>query len=73
MNEQASVSPFSTEILLTIACEGVSWYLPPKGMTTVPAPMVESKRSDRPRLEQTFRSPARLSQACLKSSGTARS
>ena len=35
---------------------GVSWYFPPKGISTVPAPMVESNRSDRPRLEQMFRS-----------------
>ena len=32
--------------------------MPPKGISTVPAPMVESNRSDRPRLEQVFRSEA---------------
>ncbi len=37
---------------------GVRWALPPKGISTVPAPMVESKRSERPRWEHTFRSPA---------------
>ena len=37
-----------TGSLATIACAGVSWYLPPKGMSTVAAPMVESKRSHRP-------------------------
>ena len=37
---------------------GVSCFLPPKGMSTVPAPMVLSKRSDSPRLEHTLRSPA---------------
>ena len=41
-------------------CAGVSWYLPPKGISTVFAPMVESNRSARPRFEHTFRSCARL-------------
>ena len=49
---------FSTETFCTMAWTGVSWYLPPKGISTVPAPMVESNRSDRPRLEQVFRSVA---------------
>ena len=35
---------------------GVSCVLPPKGMSTVAAPMVESKRSERPLLEATLRS-----------------
>ena len=43
------VSP-PTGSLATMACAGVSWFLPPKGMSTVAAPMVESKRSDRPLL-----------------------
>jgi hypothetical protein len=34
----------------------VSCVRPPKGMSTVAAPMVESKRSERPLLEATFRS-----------------
>ena len=53
------MSCFSTEIFVTMAWVGVSWFLPPKGMSTAPLPMVESKRSDRPRLEQTFRSAAK--------------
>ena len=35
---------------------GVSCVLPPKGISTVAAPMVESKRSERPLLEATLRS-----------------
>ena len=31
-------------------------FLPPKGMRTVAAPMVESKRSERPLLDATFKS-----------------
>ena len=49
---------FSTLIFWTMAWMGVSWFLPPKGISTVPAPMVESNRSERPRLEQVFRSEA---------------
>ena len=49
------VSP-NTGSFATMAIAGVSWRDPPNGMSTVPAPMVESKRSDRPRLEQTLRS-----------------
>ena len=52
------VSP-PTGSLATMACAGVSWFLPPKGMSTVAAPMVESKRSDRPLFEHTFRSVTR--------------
>ena len=57
MPEQVLVSPCRTGSLAAMACTGVSWVLPPKGMTTVPAPMVESNRSDRPFLLHTFRSP----------------
>ena len=53
------VSP-STGSLATMAMLGVSWVLPPKGMSTVPAPIVESKRSERPLLEATLRSVTRL-------------
>ena len=49
------VSP-STGNLATMAELGVSCVLPPKGMSTVAAPMVESKRSERPLLEATLRS-----------------
>ena len=49
------VSP-STGNFATMAWAGVSWRLPPKGMSTVAAPMVESKRSPRPLLEATFKS-----------------
>ena len=49
MADAVVVSP-STGNLATIASEGVSCVLPPKGMSTVAAPMVESKRSARPLL-----------------------
>ena len=49
------VSP-STGNLATMAELGVSCVLPPKGISTVAAPMVESKRSERPLLEATLRS-----------------
>ncbi len=39
-----------------MAMDGVSWRLPPNGMSTVDAPMVLSKRSERPLLEATLRS-----------------
>ncbi len=45
---------------------GVFWYLPPKGITTLPAPMVESNRSQRPCREQRFRSPARVRRVSWK-------
>ncbi len=41
-----------------MACTGVCCRLPPKGISTLPAPMVESKRSLSPRLEQQLRSAA---------------
>ena len=53
------VSP-STGNFATIACAGVSWRSPPNGMSTVAAPMVESKRSPRPLFEHTFKSVTRL-------------
>ena len=49
------VSP-STGSLAAMASAGVSWRDPPNGMSTVPAPMVESKRSDSPLFEHTLRS-----------------
>ena len=55
MPETVVVSP-STGNLATMAWLGVSCRVPPKGMRTVAAPMVESKRSDRPLLEHTLRS-----------------
>ena len=55
MPEHVVVSP-STGSFATMASAGVSWYFPPNGMSTVAAPIVESKRSERPLLEQTFRS-----------------
>ncbi len=39
-----------------MAMLGVSWVRPPKGMSTVAAPMVESKRSESPLFEATLRS-----------------
>ena len=50
----------------TMAMLGVSWFLPPKGMSTVAAPMVESKRSERPLLEATFMSVTRECIFCAK-------
>ena len=66
IKEQVSVSPFSVDIFWTIACMGVSWFLPPKGIRTVPAPMVESNCSERPRFEQVFKSEAMARQLSLK-------
>ena len=40
-----------------MASAGVSWRAPPKGMSTVAAPMVESKRSTRPLFEARLMSP----------------
>ena len=56
---QVVVSP-GTGSLAAMACAGVSWYLPPKGISTVAAPMVESNRSESPFLLHTFRSLTRL-------------
>ena len=42
-----------------MAMGGVSCVRPPKGMSTVAAPIVESKRSERPLLEATLRSVTR--------------
>ena len=53
--EAVVVSP-NTGNLATMAMFGVSCLLPPNGMSTVPAPIVESKRSLKPLLEATFRS-----------------
>ena len=55
MPEHVVVSP-STGSLATMAIAGVSCVRPPKGMRTVAAPIVESKRSERPLLEATLRS-----------------
>ena len=41
-------SPGSTGSLAAMACSGVAWFLPPKGISTEPAPMVASNRSTRP-------------------------
>ena len=46
---------------------GVSWVLPPKGISTVPRPMVLSKRSDKPFSLHTFKRPKLASQADSKS------
>ena len=56
MPEQVFVSPWGTGSFAAIACTGVSCVRPPKGISTVPAPMVESNRSDSPFLLQVFRS-----------------
>ena len=67
MPEQLVVSP-STGSFAAIAIVGVSWVFPPKGMSTLAAPMVESKRSARPLLEATFSS---VSRACKRSARVA--
>ena len=56
MPEQVSVSPWSTGSFAAMAWTGVSWRAPPKGMTTVAAPMVESNHSLIPFLLHTLRS-----------------
>ena len=71
MREQVAVSPLSTGSLAHMAWGGVRWNLPPKGMSTVDAPTVESNFSERPRLEQTFRSEAKAVIPEAKSAGTA--
>ena len=55
MPETVVVSP-STGIFATMAMLGASWREPPKGISTVAAPMVESKRSERPLFDATFSS-----------------
>ena len=60
MPEQVVVSPM-TGSFATMASAGVSWVLPPNGMSTVEAPIVESKRSERPLFEATLRSRTRES------------
>ncbi len=55
---QVVVSP-STGSFATIAWAGVSCRRPPKGISTLAAPMVESNRSARPFWLQMLRSPAR--------------
>ena len=56
MPEQVFVSPWGTGSFAAIACTGVSCVRPPKGISTVPAPLEESNRSDSPFLLQVFRS-----------------
>ena len=46
-----AVENFNDYSEAAIAWAGVRWYLPPKGISTLPAPMVLSKRSVRPRRE----------------------
>ena len=48
MMEQVVVSWPSTGSFAAMAWVGVFWYLPPKGISTEEAPMVESNRSQRP-------------------------
>ena len=50
---------------------GVSCFLPPSGMRTVFAPIVESNRSSSPFWLQIFRSESSASRVCLKSSACA--
>ena len=52
MTLACSVScPGRTGRRAAMAWAGVRWVLPPKGMVTLPAPMVLSKRSTSPRRE----------------------
>ena len=53
---EAVVVSLNTGSLATMASFGVSCLRPPNGMSTVPAPIVESKRSDRPLFDATLRS-----------------
>ena len=55
MIEHVSDVLFSTEIFWTMDWAGVIWYLPPNGITTVPAPIVESNFSESPFCEQILR------------------
>ena len=48
--------PSSSGSLPIMLWVGVSWYLPPKGITTLPAPMLLSNISTKPFWEQTFKS-----------------
>ena len=50
--------PGSTGSSAAMAWAGVVWVLPPKGMSTLPAPMVPSNRSVSPRREAHLRLPA---------------
>ncbi len=50
----------------TMAQGGVSWWMPPKGASTVAEPMVESKRSTSPWREQPLRSRANFSNSSEK-------
>ena len=50
--------PGSTGNRAAMAWAGVRWVLPPKGMSTLPAPMEPSNRSVRPRREALFKLPA---------------
>ena len=47
---------------------GVAWVLPPKGISTVPAPMVASNRSARPLRLHTFNSLIKLANCSSKPS-----
>ena len=53
-------------ILCTIAWIGVIWLTPPKGISTVPAPIVESNLCDRPCFEQVLRSAATFLMPAVK-------
>ena len=63
MAEAVVVSP-NTGNLATIAIFGVSCLRPPNGISTVAAPIVESKRSDRPLFEATLMS---VTSVCMRS------
>ena len=54
INVASLLSPFKTGILAAIPSAGVVWYFPPKGISTVPAPIVASNLSTKPFCIDTF-------------------
>ena len=57
--------PCATGSFATMDCDSVSWYFPPNGMKTLPAPMEPSNISTRPFWEQTFKSASSASHAAF--------
>ena len=73
ITDAAVVLPCSTGSLPTMPSDGVSWRLPPNGISTVPRPIVLSKRSESPFWLQTLRRPRLASHAFFKPSAAATS
>ena len=55
IKEASLLSPPKTGILAAMPSAGVNWYFPPKGIRTVPPPIVESNLSINPFWLQTFK------------------